>query len=172
MKLKAELLIEDCENAINKHTDELQSEEFRLSWFTIVCLLRAIGHVLEYIDKTKSPKHKEVIEEKWTEVCKTKPKFFWEFIKLERDRFIKEYEHGITRRVMFKCSNPREGTFFIGVDIANSVNTRYESYPGTCQTFISSGEFKGRNEKEVALEALNWWKEYIRDIKDKLDSSL
>lgn len=171
MKLKADLLIDDCKIAIRRHTDELQGESFRLSWLSIVCLLRAIGHVLENVDKLKSPELKSIVEKKWTETLKTKPhpKIFWLFIKTERDRFLKEYEHAVERKIRMSYRAGGE-TGYISVDLANSQGGTSESPGAKFTSCLSSGEYKGRSEKEVALEALDWWWAYVNDIKNRYDS--
>jgi hypothetical protein len=99
MTQKARIVLQDAQRAIANHTDALQSEEFRASWFAVVGLLRAVGHVLANEDARSSEGMKRAIEEKWAELWRTKPepKIFWKFILHERNRFLKNYEHGIVR---------------------------------------------------------------------------
>lgn len=157
MELKAEVLISDCEIAIERHSDQLQGYDFRLSWFLIIALLRSIGQVLDKVDSESSSKLKEIIDRKWKE---SKPRIFTEFIETERNSFLKEYNHSVKRGMTVK-GNP----YTIEVDMTSSVSTRFESPDGIINSVIKTGPFAGRNEKDVAIEALNWWKQYIRDIK-------
>jgi hypothetical protein len=152
MGLRAELLIFDCERAILKHTAKLQGEEFRLSWLTIICLLRAIGHVLDKVDKLKSEKHRQIIEGKWNELNNTKPhpKIFWKFIEIERNCFLKEYEHRVTRSLIINQSI--DGKERIIIDLANSVNGTGESPDANIESSLSAGEFQGNTEKKLLFK--------------------
>jgi hypothetical protein len=150
------------------HSDSYQKEEFRLSWFTITSLLRSIGHVLENVDKNLSPELERIIKDKWTETQKTKPAIFWDFIKPERDRFLKEYNHSVDRSISWEQQMGSEGPLItISIKVGDSQNS-YIGKPSQMKSIINSGRYKGRNEKEVAVEALNWWEGYIEDIKKRL----
>ncbi len=170
MRLRADLLINDCERAINKHTESLQAEDFRLSWFSIICLLRAIGHVLDKVDSNISPELKKVINRKFEELKRSKPRpeLYWSFIELERNRFLKEYEHGIKRDITFKGTVVDGKQILMKIDVGNSQNSIIGSPHQPFRSVISSGVFAGRPEKEVAIEALKWWKEYIAEIKKEV----
>lgn len=158
----ARVVLQDARHAIMNHNDELQAEAFRVSWFSIVGLLRAVGHVLDKLDKLSSPEMKHAIESKWADINSTKPnpKIYWEFIDKERNRFLKNYEHGITRTLTIPGSTKG---FTLSVDCGNSRGGQLS--PGSkLNSYISDGEFKGRYEKDLAIEAYDWWGNYLDEV--------
>jgi len=163
----ARIVLQDCKHAIEKHSISLQSEEFRISWITITTLLRSIGHVLQNKDSQISPLHNKVINEKWDELNKTKPvpEIFWEFIVKERNRFLKEYEHGISRVGHIGIINPDgKGEISLSFDMANARGGTIEIGKTRIKSIISSGKYKDQSEKEVAWMAYDWWEKYLDDI--------
>ncbi len=167
MTEKSRIVLQDVEYAIENHNKKLQSESFRVSWVSIITLLRAIGHVLNKVDSQTSPEMKKAIKQKWEILCQSKPepKIFWGFICNERNRFLKEYKHGITR--ILTVPSLVDGVY-ISADGANSRGGEFS--PGSeYESFISTGPFEGRYEKDVALEATNWWKLYLDDVDDLVE---
>lgn len=161
MTQQARIVLQDAKFAISRHNDQLQSEWFRISWISIVTLLRAVGHVLHNVDSLSSPKMKSAIDNKFKEILKTKPdpKIFWEFIVQERNRFLKNYEYGIDRSITV----PALSGGFLKVDCGDSRGGQFS--PGSkLISIITSGPFKGRYEKEVAWEAYDWWEKYLNEI--------
>ena len=167
MTMKARIVLQDLKVAISLHSDELQSEKFRISWLSITTLLRAIGHVLAKVDSLESLARKQAIDEKWDEIRATKsePKIFWEFIEDERNRFLKTYEHEVSRTLTVPTINNTQ----IIDDLGNGRGGEISSPEGSLNSVISSGEFKGRNDKELALEAYDWWAEYLDDIDERTE---
>jgi hypothetical protein len=90
----------------------------------------------------------------------------------ERNRFLKEYEHGIIRILKPKPGIRSTGFSFItdvsrsrGVVLVPKENDEIVSY-------LSSGPYKGRYEKEVAQEAYNWWETIIAEIKNDYENGV
>ncbi|MEX3982138.1 hypothetical protein AB4Y45_24530 [Paraburkholderia sp. EG287A] len=108
MTRAARIVLQDTRHAIREHSDTLQAEAFRVSWFGIVGLLRSVGHVLDKVDAESSPEMRRAIREKWSELTATRPEpmIFWGFIEAERNRFLKNYEHGIERTLTIASSQP------------------------------------------------------------------
>ena len=161
MTRTARIVLQDAKHAIARHTDTLQSEAFRVSWFSIIGLLRSVGHVLDKVDSGSSPAMKQAIREKWSQLqgSRPEPKVFWGFIDAERNRFLKNYEHGISRTLTVPAIS--EG--FIVVDCGTSSGGEFS--PGSpLQSHIASGPYAGRYEKEVAWEAHDWWATYLDEI--------
>jgi hypothetical protein len=173
MKLKAEVILQDLKWAIAAHSDSLQGEEFRISWFGIIGMLRAVGHVLNNVDSSQSDRLRTIIERRFQEIraSKPKPEIFWHFIEFERNRFLKEYEHGIDRGTKLGPIERDGGNeVYINVDHGRSQGARFSSPSGEFFSVISSGYFKGRSDRDVAKEALNWWTNYIDEIKLEYES--
>ncbi|MBM3179524.1 MAG: hypothetical protein FJZ86_04135 [Chloroflexi bacterium] len=169
MTQNARLVLQDAKFAIDKHNNKLRGESFRISWFSIIGLLRAVGHVLENVDAKLSDPLNKAIKEKWDELKNTKPepRIYWEFIKKERDRFLKNYQHGINRGIYFKLElDEMPATITIKVDTANS-RGRGGVTKDEARSYIADGRYQGKNEKEIALEAYYWWKDYLDEIDEK-----
>ena len=164
MTSPARIILQDLKKAISLHTESLQSEEFRISWVAVVTLSRAIGHVLSKTDSTQSEELRRAIEEKWNELKRTKPepKIFWELIDKERNRFLKEYTHTVSRTLTIPTINDT----VIVADLGNSRGGSLSSPNGNYESIINSGEFRGRTEVELAGEAYDWWESYLNDVDD------
>ncbi|MBD9407526.1 hypothetical protein IB236_19480 [Acidovorax sp. ACV02] len=166
MTKTARIVLQDVKFALSKHTDTLQSEWFRISWFGIVGLLRSIGHVLDKVDSQISPAMAYAIRESWKQLQSTKPEpvIFWGFIESERNRILKNYEHGINRTLTIAGpSEPNGKTPVITVDCGNARGG--ETNPGTpLHSYIANGPYSGRHEKDVAWEAYRWWVTYLDEV--------
>lgn len=161
MTKHARVVLQDCRHAIAKHTDDLQAEDFRISWISIVTLLRAVGHVLKNVDGQQSPAMKRAIDKKWSELEQSKPEpyIFWEFILKGRNQFLKMYEHGIVREITI----PIESDLYVSIDLANG-SGKLSSPNAEIKSYILRGQFEGFSEQEVARMAYDWWKKYLDDV--------
>ena len=158
----ARVVLQDAKHAIAAHSPSLHSEEFRISWFAVVGLLRAVGHVLDKVDSQSSEALGQAIRERWLALQATRPEpqIFWGFIEGERNRFLKNYEHGIRRTFVSRSRNDKPRT---AVDGANSRGGILTSATEV-ESFIESGPFAGRPEQQVAWEAHAWWATYLDAI--------
>ncbi len=158
----AHVVLQDAKYAIRNYDCSLQAEAFRISWLTIISLLRAVGHVLKNVDAKASPALERSIKEKWDglQASKPQPIIFWGFIDEERNRFLKEYAHGISRTSTIETLIPG---VFATLDLANARGGTFSPLP-LPQSHLRSGPFADRNEKEVAWEAYAWWREYLKDV--------
>jgi hypothetical protein len=158
----ARIVLQDLKHAIANHTDELHSEEFRVSWFSIVALLRSIGHVLDKVDANKSQMMRRAVDDKWKELSSSKPEplIFWGFIEAERNRFLKNYEHGIERAVTARSLGGKI------ITVTNVSNSRggYLSGGTEVHSVTSNGPFSGQNEKDVAWQGYAWWRKYLDEV--------
>jgi hypothetical protein len=107
---------------------------------------------------------KSAIDQKWHELQASRPKplIFWGFIEPERNRLLKNYEHGISRSLVSRRAN---GEVIKLLDSGNAQGGIYGKGIDT-ESFIASGPFANRPEIEVALEAWAWWGQYL----DKIDA--
>ena len=161
MTTTARIILQDLKHAISRHDNSLAGEHFRASWFTIVCLLRAIGHVLDKVDSDISEPMKRAISEKWQNLknSKNENKIFWEFIEPERNRFLKNYKHNVKRTILL--SNSSE--FSLTIDVGKSQGICLSTEDAT-ESIIAYGPYAGRPEIEVAWEAYHWWRKYLDEI--------
>ena len=149
MTTKARIVLDDCKVALSGFTEGIQGAEWRIKWVSIVALLRAVGHVLKNVDNNRKidPILSKIIEEQWELLKKSKPmpEIFWEFIEKERNNILKQYEIGAGQGVT--------------INLGNKVST----YSYT----VTSGPYKGRDQREVIREAIQWWEGYLDNI-DKI----
>lgn len=165
MTSKARVVLQDAKHAISMHSNPLQAESFRVSWISVVTLLRAVGHVLAKVDAPSDPLLRAVVDQKWRELVakRPEPKIFWGFIEFERNRFLKDYEHGITRELVVPGPEFNGNETTIHVDVGNSRGGEVD--PGReLQSVLSSGPFAGQRERAVAWQAYDWWVDYLNEV--------
>ncbi|SDZ16427.1 hypothetical protein SAMN05421755_11463 [Nitrosomonas sp. Nm33] len=164
----ARLVLQDARYAIRNHTDDLGGESFRVSWFAVTGLLRAVGHVLAKVDSTRSPQMALAIDTKWSELQASKPNplIFWSFIESERNRFLKSYEHSVYRSLnlaMYDSSGAQVSMVTsIIVSRSHGLDTRGTGTKLT--SIIDQGPFKGESERRIAELAINWWEGYLDEV--------
>jgi hypothetical protein len=171
MTARARLVLGDAKAALARHKGVVMGPEFRASWFAVVGLLRAVGHVLLKVDASTDPKLASAVETCWAELNRSKPDpvIFWGFIDSERNRFLKNYEHGITRVRIFRTSSPHN---VLALDLANaekgvqllSVRVPDDVQDRSIVSVLSDGPFAGTPEIEVATRAIDWWEQYLARI--------
>jgi hypothetical protein len=159
MTLKAREVLRDCELLLADLNNEPQSELWRLRWVGLVVLLRAIGHVLNKVDREVNPEGRIVIDNAWEELrgSKPEPKIFWKFIEDERNNILKAYNFGPRTNITV-----RPGTILV-----NQVTRKISSLPSSPTTFehiMSSGAFKGKDSLQLCSEAITFWEEYLSCI--------
>ena len=174
MTLRSELVLHDCYYAINKYDPPDQGEDFRIKWWSIISLLRAVGHVLHNVDRKTSDTHKIVIDREYDRLKNSRPnpEIYWAFIEIERNSFLKEYKHGVTQQfVSTRIEDGVEKTLIVGFSDLQDFRI-YPQFPANTkhESFITSGPFQGQKEIEVALAGANWWKAYLGDIKWYIDN--
>ena len=133
--------------------------EWRRNLASLLTLLRAVGHVLHKVDAARDGKLEAVIKPWWKTLNQEKHShpLFWEFIKRERNSFIKQYETA-ARQVMVG---------YVGA-VNYSISTgEYKSdpyRPSEYQQQMRIGHFSGRDLIDVASEAVAWWEEQLCTI--------
>ncbi len=159
MTKAARWVLDDCKYALARHSNDLQGEDFRTSWVTVVTLLRAVGHVLKNVDGNSNPRIGKIIREEWDKLRKTKPepRILWKFIEQERNNVLKLYQIGIDRGLRIKGPHIGGEETFIEVDHVTSRGSRGFSPGAKYFSHIRSGSFAGRPERDVAREAIRFW---------------
>ena len=73
MTTQARVALSDCQGALDSLAHCEYGAEWRRRWVTVVTLQRAVGHVLDKVDGTSSPRMALVIKTRWSLLNKTKP---------------------------------------------------------------------------------------------------
>ncbi|MEG9432471.1 hypothetical protein [Terriglobus sp. ADX1] len=91
--LKAWQPFQDCQASIERLESASKPEIWRVDYVATVTLLRAVGHVLMNVDATTNLLVRAKLQMLWNDIEKHKSlhKIYWDFIKPERDRVLKEY---------------------------------------------------------------------------------
>lgn len=159
----ARRVLNDVEHALNGISPSSQNERFRLYWFSVVGMLRAVGHVLKNVDSKASPQMKAAIDKIWNSLQRDKPhpSIFWDFIHEERNRFLKECKTAFSSSLITHYSNGEK------VELIKDVlhgNGSLLASGVEVLSFFNDGPFKGKNPMVVAREAIYWWKAYLDEV--------
>ena len=151
MTATARKVLNDCRHAHELLELEENERKFRLLWVSCSSLLRAVGHVLVKVDAESNTHLKKAIAEWWSNLNQNKDQhpIFFEFIDLERNNILKEYELGM---------------FSGEIDVL--INTTGESFTLAEAVFcpMSYGAFDGEDCRDIALQAIEWWETQIKFI--------
>lgn len=159
MTLAARKVLEDCKGALDDLKDCIQGSLWRRRWITAVVLLRTVGYALKTVDSTSSPKHKAIIEKEWALNNKSNPEsqIFWKFIEVERNNIIHEYQINAVQNTTI-----RTGTAHWNLKTGDQYSD--PPLPTLYYYTISSGPYKGRDQRELVKEAIEWWEKYLDNI--------
>jgi hypothetical protein len=134
---------------------EQSSERFRVLWVSSVALCRAIGHALQKVDSSVSPKLNSAISAAYKS-WKTDPEenhVFFEFIEDERNSVLKEYEFG----------------FMSGAGTVDGLVLPDGLLVTLADNFfcpMTGGRFSGVDCRDVLDLAVNWWQKQL-DLIDR-----
>ncbi len=159
MTLAARKVLEDCKGALDDLKDGIRGSLWRRRWITAVVLLRTVGYVLDKVDSTSSPKHKAIIEKEWSALKEMNPEsqIFREFIDIERHNIIHEYQINAVQNTTI-----RTGTAHWNLKTGGQYSD--PPLPTLYHYTISSGPYKGRDQRELVKEAIDWWEKYLDNI--------
>ena len=169
---RARLVLDDARQALSHHRTTFSGPAFRSSWFAVVGLLRAVGHVLEKCDAAADPHLSKAVDASWKELNASKPEppIFWGFIDAERNRFLKNYEHGLHSVQIYRTGN---STTVKALDLANAgiatqlitVHNVPLAVPDrSIISILSDGPFVGRPHAVIAALAIEWWEQYLSRV--------
>ncbi len=152
-------VLEDCKGALEDFKDGVQGGEWRRRWIISVVLLRTVGYVLEKVDASTDPVLKKINDAEWAKLKGSypEPRIFWEFIEKERNIIIHEYQISAGQGVTI-----RPGTLHL--NLKTGEQSHGESLPTLYHYTINSGYYKGKQQKDVLNEAIEWWDKYLANI--------
>jgi hypothetical protein len=161
MTTQARVVLSDCQGALDSLAHCEHGAEWRRRWVTVVTLQRAVGHVLDKVDGTSSPRMASVIKTRWSLLNKTKPEphIFWNFIEEERNNVLKEYLFAGRHASGFNVKSVS-----LSVGDGKIVTSTAEESDEIHMHVFNEGPFAGRHQIDVAAEAIAWWKAYLDEI--------
>ena len=151
--MRAQIVLEDCRQALQLTEDARSEQEFRVHWVALVALLRAVGHVLDKVDAPSSPALRGSVDERWNEwrLNRDEHRIFWEFIEAERNSVLKAYEFGVQPGdVSVVAQQPQ------GIRVFNLDECIFKP--------LLDGPFEGEDGRDVAHDAISWWESQLTKI--------
>lgn len=151
MTITAKKVLDDLKKSYELLETEENAQNFRILWVASASLARAIGHVLDKVDKKVSPELAHVISSLY-QTWKSNPgdnKIFFEFINNERNLVLKEYEFG-----------------FLSGPINITIPPEGEEFKLDENLFcpMSSGHYEGEDCRDVLKMAIAWWEQQLSTI--------
>ena len=159
MTTYAREVLEDCKQALLEIEDGVMGRQCRIRWVAAVTLLRTVGYVLEKVDGSNDLILKRLIDKKWDNLKMTRPEplIFWRFIDTERNNILKEYKVNAGQSVTIRPG-------ILSINLATGQQANGPSGPTTYSYHINEGYYKGRHQREVIQEAIDWWEQYLEQI--------
>jgi hypothetical protein len=153
--LRARQVLNDAMKASSSLEVEDDEQLRRVFWVASVVLARAALHVLDKVDAASDPTLREEVDRRWRELNDSKPVpgIFWNFLELERNLVLKQFEFAPDLEDRFLMIEG--GTGFLLLEDGSKL---------ALESFLSiktDGPFKGRDAREVLSEALDWVDGYI-----------
>lgn len=152
--MRAELVLEDCRKALELLEETRDEQTFRVLWVALIALLRAVGHVLQKVDGAEDEALGRVVASRWKVWLseREKHRLFWNFIEAERNSVLKMYEIGV---------QPGD----VRTAVIHSESARLFTLDECIFKPLLDGPFAGEDGRDVAREAIDWWKEQLSMIK-------
>lgn len=166
MTIAARIVLDDCREELKEIAGQLPASVWRRHWIALLVLLRAVGHVLHKVDGARSAVLRREVNAWWKEINQSKTSYplFWEFIELERNSFIKKYETAARQVVAIRVG---------AVNYDAKSNSQWSDPPQPAHYFrhMVSGQFAGRDPREVAHAAVGWWEQQLAAIDCRVQSA-
>lgn len=140
-----------------KLEDEVDAAQWRLQWVLSVVLLRTVGHVLDKVDGASNNEVKKVAGELFKQwKTSNKHRIFNQFIELERNSILKEYDTQmsegpvpLTVKLRGAKDDFRDEEFLLEENIYRPV---------------IGGYYSGEDGRTLIDDALTWWTEQLDEI--------
>lgn len=158
----ARLVLQDVMAVRENLEHETGAIQWRLNWVLAVVLLRTVGHVLDKVDGAADPRVKQLAKEKFSNwKVADEHAIFRDFIELERNSILKEYELSITEGPIPIVAHLQRGD---GFDVIRQFLIEENLYRP-----ISGGVYDGEDGRTLIDDAIQWWRVQLGEIDDALD---
>ncbi len=157
--LRARIVLADCEVALADFNASVDANApMRSRWVALIALLRAVGHVLQ---KADSPRADQEIQKRilaaWEQLGEeTRPNIFHDFVEAERNDTLKLYEIGAAPNPKIHGAWTAQGAALYVSDVPGRVTLAALS--------MTDGPYKGRDPRQLAREAIEFWRNYLDTI--------
>lgn len=148
-----------AENALEMLEGVDNYNQAEVLWLAAITSLRAVGHVLDKVDKTNNPQLAPVINKWWQELKASKTsdknRIFFDFIDEERNNTIKEF-----------CLNYNDYPQNIAVIWESDNETTAQEFVLGDLLFIpmKEGPYEGEDIRDMISESINWWKQQFETM--------
>jgi hypothetical protein len=163
--MKAREVYNDClyaKQCIKRAIDQGKLEDAKLFWFAAITMLRTIAHVLDKVDRKARGAHfSNEIDRRW-QLWKELP-IFRDFIELERNNIVKEYESSLADKEILEDGSllTEDGGELLTEDGNLILITT------TITTLVKSrGKFPGSAPDVALSRALAWWDKELADLEN------
>jgi hypothetical protein len=118
----------------------------------VVALLRAVGHVIDKVDGQRSREIRRIVDEEYRKLKDSKPEphIFWGFIEDERNLVLKEYRFRGLHVSGFNVTSITGAS----LKTAQQFTLTREGVGDLHLHVFNEGPFAGRNQLDVAIEAI------------------
>jgi len=167
MTIYARQVLGDCKAGLQDLTDDISGSEWRRKWVACVALLRAVGHVLDKVDRNVTTAMNSVIQEEWRRF--KNDTIFKDFIEQERNNILKQYKFGAGQGVTIQVGTLKQtpigqgGNAVSGVE-ASTPTASFNTY------LMNTGPYSKADPRDIVKLAIAWWEQQLDEI-DKRASS-
>ena len=130
----------------------------RSRWVALITLLRAVGHVLDKVDRpAASSDAKKRMNDAWQQLGSAqRPNIFHDFIEAERNDTVKQYEIRAARNPKIHGAWTMEG---------KPLYVSQQPGAATLDAFsMLDGPYKGHDPSKLAKTAIEFWQQYLDTI--------
>lgn len=161
MTTRARKVLANCEHALSDFSASASTPYMQSRWVSVITQLRTVVDVLEKVDSpaaTLEVRQRIAAARKQLFESKPEPRIYHEFVEDERNGTVHEYDLGA-------AANPK----IHGAWTQKGAPLYVSHRPGAVTTAAFSmrdGPYKGRDPRQLALDAIEFWRSYL----DAIDS--
>ena len=159
-------VLKECELALADFEAGADTVHWRSRFVALITALRSVGLVLKLKDyPASSDTAKEAIDQAWERLksSKSEPRIFHKFIDAERYNVAHLYDVNAGVNI-----TARPGSLW--VNLATGESGSEPSGPTTYEYFMRYGPFQGQDPVKLCREAIAFWREYLDDIEQVIES--
>ncbi len=178
------LVLDDCGLALSQLKQNPTGQDWRIKWVGMLALLRTVMEVLKNVDgnrKTAHPALRKEISEflKRLRATEPEPAIYWSLMASDTNTILHQYKfsalHTHTRTSPGSLTNTIATTSTITRTVATDSTERPTKSIGSANVgttlvneyLMKTGPFKGRDQRDVVQEAIDWWYTEIDELETR-----